>query len=150
MLLHDLARIARGVVTAARTALREPPVTAGLAVLDGAEVARPATPACYRVRLHNPGPDACALSVVVRGARSDGRTPPFEVRWTQALDARAAAERWIVTDWTGAAELHDVRPHVPPVVAAGPEVARWTIEARVDGPRQATCGHLRIEGSLAA
>jgi hypothetical protein len=145
MLLRDLRRIARGLVTTARVALRDPEPAPGVAVLEGAAIARAHATACYRVRVHNPGQRARSLDVVVRGERSDAETPTFEVAWSEALGAGAAADRWVVTDWTGAARVADAPPAVTPILS-GDAAVRWAIEAHVSSSPD----RLRIEGSLVA
>jgi hypothetical protein len=146
MLARDLLRLASGLVTSARVAVREPELTAGLAALDGAACARAGTPACYRVRLVNPGKTACTLDVVVHGERDGADVPVFEERWTQPLDGGAVAERWIVTDWTGGARVVGAHPAVP-LVLGGERRGAWHIEATVDSPSRE---RLHIEGSLLA
>jgi hypothetical protein len=149
MLLRDLRRIARGLVTTARVALRDPEPAPGLAVLEGAAIARARGATCYRVRIHNPGPHARSLDVVVWGERSDAETPAFEVGWSEALDAGAAVDRWVVTNWMGAARVADTPPAAAPILfgdASNDAAVRWTIEAHV----ASSPDRLHIEGSLVA
>jgi hypothetical protein len=145
MLGRDLGRVARGIATTARLALREPPDAPGLALLEGPEAVRLDTASCYRVRVHNPGPEPCAVTIRLRGECRDAGVP-FELHATIALAAGSAADRWLTTDWSGRAELADAHPRGPISLAIGPAIGRWALHASLEG----RSGHLRIEGSIAA
>jgi hypothetical protein len=146
MLFADLARIARGVATAARLAVRSPAAKPCLAFLEGPESTRPTMLTGYRLQLHNPGDHACRLAVAIRGERSDRTGPTFALRATTEVPAGSVAQCWLVTDWVDLAELREEPPPEPLLPPVERELGRWWIDARIEGSDE----RLRIEGSLHA
>jgi hypothetical protein len=146
MLLADLVRVARGMATAARVALRNPAAQPCLVALEGPETIRATILTGYRLRLHNPGDRACRLAVAIRGERTDRIGPTFTLRAMTEVPAGSGAQCWLVTDWVNFAEVRDQPPPEPLLPPDTREVGRWRIDARIDGSDE----ELRIEGSIRA
>lgn len=144
MVARDVARALGGLASTLRVAFREPPPTPCVAILEAPTTARARTPSSCRLRVYNPSTTARTITTRVHGERDDLPSAGFDLHWTQELPAGAVAERWLTTDWMGAAEIRDAPPAAAPFVVAGRTSGHWTIDATIDGAPD----RLRIQGSL--
>jgi hypothetical protein len=147
----DVVVVAGGLARMLTIAVRPAPRHAGLALLAGDEVARRGVTAIYRVRVYNPAPTACALTVTVDGGRDPAAAPTFHLTWATTLAPHAGEDRWIETTWQdGAAALSATPPRETPIVAVGDTaLGSWWIEASAT-PADRTGRRLRIAGALVA
>jgi hypothetical protein len=146
----DAVVLLGGVARTLATAARPPRPRAGLALLVGDEIARRGVRSWYRVRVHNPGAIACALTVTVDGGRDRIAAPAFRLSWTTTLAPQASEDRWIETSWQDGAALSVAPPAEAPIVAmATAPLGSWWIEASTM-PAHPSCPRLRIGGALVA
>ncbi|SRR6266516_1396643 len=142
---RDLVGVLRAIGRTFGWALRAPVVEPALALLEGAPLARLGTPSAYRLRAYNPCTAPRSLRVLAIGWLDGVADAQFQVEWDEVLEPGTAAERWIRTDWRGAAALFDRNPGELPLWNAGEVVGRWHIEARLREPAGAA---LHVSGAL--
>jgi len=150
MLALDVGRLVGGGVRMLAWATAAERPGPAFATLEGDPLARIGDPAVYRVRVHNRGPEASRLEIVLRGESTDRRPAAFEARWTATLEPDGAADWWIRSRWQGDVEMLAERP----AAAASPwlpyPAGRWTVAAHLHGPDGREHDRLVIGGAFSS
>lgn len=142
---RDLVGVLRGLGRTLVWAFRAPAARPALTVLEGAPFTRLGAPSTYRIRAYNPCPAPRSLLILVVGWVDGMPDARFQLEWEAILEPAAASERWIRTDWRGAASIVDGSPNEAPIWNAGDEIGRWHLEARLAEPAVPT---LHVSGTL--